>query len=276
MHLCIYHANCADGFGAAWAVRKAFQANGRDIAFHAAKYQTPPPDVTGLNVIMVDFSYPRDMLIEMAEKAATILILDHHKSAEAELIDLPGNIAAYFDMNHSGAMMAWEYFHSGLTPPPLLLHIEDRDLWRFQLSCTREITAALFSHPQEFELWDRLMAAPLESLVADGNAILRAGRKNLQDVLATTRRELIIAGHRVPAANAPHIMASDAGHELAQGHPFAAIYWDTTRGRSFSLRSTDAGLDVSLIAKQFGGGGHRNAAGFTVDRDVAAGFEVSA
>ena len=65
MSMCIYHGNCADGFGAAWVVRKALG----EIDFHPGKYQEPPPDVTGKDVVMVDFSYKRPVLLEMAEKA---------------------------------------------------------------------------------------------------------------------------------------------------------------------------------------------------------------
>ena len=97
MNICIYHGNCADGFGAAWVVRKALG----DIEFFAGKYQEPPPDVTGKNVVMVDFSYKRPVLLEMAEKANSILIIDHHKTAIEDLIDLPSNVITKFDMGHS-------------------------------------------------------------------------------------------------------------------------------------------------------------------------------
>ena len=129
MSMCIYHGNCADGFGAAWVVRKALG----EIDFFPGKYQEPPPDVTGKDVVMVDFSYKRPVLLEMAEKANSILILDHHKTAAEDLLDLPANVTAKFDMGHSGAMLTWEHFFPGEAPPPLLLHIEDRDLWRFVL-----------------------------------------------------------------------------------------------------------------------------------------------
>jgi oligoribonuclease NrnB/cAMP/cGMP phosphodiesterase (DHH superfamily) len=105
MSMCIYHGNCADGFGAAWVVRKAMG----EIDFHPGKYQEPPPDVTGKDVVMVDFSYKRPVLLEMAEKANSILILDHHKTAAEDLLDLPANVTAKFDMGHSGAMLTWEH-----------------------------------------------------------------------------------------------------------------------------------------------------------------------
>ena len=100
--LCIYHAFCADGFGAAWIVRRAL---GDGVEFHAASYGQEPPDVTGRDVLMVDFSYKRPVLVQMAAKAKSILILDHHKTAQADLVDLPDNVQTIFDMERSGAML---------------------------------------------------------------------------------------------------------------------------------------------------------------------------
>ena len=270
MSMCIYHGNCADGFGAAWVVRKALG----DIDFHPGKYQEPPPDVTGKDVVMVDFSYKRPVLLEMAAKANSILILDHHKTAVEDLVDLPANVTAKFDMGHSGAMLTWEHFFPGETPPPLLLHIEDRDLWRFALQNTRQIQANVFSFPYDFQVWDTLMAAAPATLAAEGEAIERKHFKDIRELLGVTTREMVIGGHRVPVANLPYTMSSDAGHEMAKGKPFAACYWDTPKGRVFSLRSTDDGTDVSEVAKQYGGGGHRNASGFTVSFAQAQAFEL--
>ena len=270
MSMCIYHGNCADGFGAAWVVRKALG----EIDFHGAKYQEPPPDVTGKDVVMVDFSYKRPVLLEMAEKANSILILDHHKTSAEDLVDLPANVTAKFDMGHSGAMLTWEHFFPGQEPPPLLLHIEDRDLWRFALQNTRQIQANVFSFPYDFQAWDTLMAAAPAALAAEGEAIERKHFKDIRELLGVTTREMVIGGHRVPVANLPYTMSSDAGHEMAKGRPFAACYWDTPEGRVFSLRSNDEGVDVSEVAKQYGGGGHRNASGFKVSFAAAAAFEV--
>lgn len=261
--LCIYHGSCPDGFGAAWAVREALG----DIAFHSGVYQEPPPDVADRDVVIVDFSYKRPVLLEMASCARSILILDHHKTAQADLIDLPDNVTCQFDMDRSGAMLAWRHFHGDAEPPELLRHIEDRDLWRFALPYTREIHASLTSYPYDFAVWDDLIARDVRELADEGVAIDRKHRKDIDELLAKGQHEMTIAGYRVPAANLPYIFASDAGNVMAQGQPFAACYWDTPDGRQFSLRSTDEGIDVSEIAKRFGGGGHRNASGFKVPRE---------
>lgn len=258
--LCIYHGNCADGFGAATVIRMALGRH--DVEFHAGVYGDQPPDVTGRNVILVDFSYKRPVLLEMAGKAKSILILDHHKSAELDLVDLPSNIEAHFDMERSGAMMAWDYYNQGEEPPALLRHIQDRDLWRFDLEGTREIQACLFSYPYDFELWEQLLCADLQELRKEGEAIERKHHKDIAELIEIAAYRMTIAGHDVPVLNAPYFFSSDAGHVMGEGEPFAACYWDTPDSRVFSLRSADDGLDVSEIAELFGGGGHAHAAGF--------------
>lgn len=273
--MCIYHGNCADGFGAAWVVRKAL---GPDVEFHSAHYGEPAPDVTGKSVIIVDFSYKYDALIALADKAESVLVIDHHKTAMADLVDVPqaepnyeahkknstGKLHALFDMNRSGAGLVWDFFFPQHQRPDLINHIEDRDLWRFNLPGTREIMADLFSYPQDFATWDLLFADDINAIRLDGEAINRQHQKTVADLVRTTKRRMLIGGHDVPVANLPYMFASDAGHLMAEGERFAGSYFDTPEGRTFSLRSTDAGMDVSEIAKLYGGGGHRNAAGFHV------------
>jgi oligoribonuclease NrnB/cAMP/cGMP phosphodiesterase (DHH superfamily) len=274
-YLCIYHGNCADGFGAAWVVRRAL---GTHIDFHAAKHGEPAPDVTGKRVIIVDFSFSLETLTAMAESAESVLVLDHHKTAQAALLEVPaaasshelhqmnrdGRLHALFDMDRSGAGLTWDFFFPDQPRPMLINHIEDRDLWRFKLAGTREVLANVFSYPQDFDVWDTLFAAEVSSLLTDGAAIERQRQKTVADLVRSTRRRMVIGGHDVPVANIPSMFASDAGSIMTAGEPFAACYSDGPEGRSFSLRSTDQGIDVSEIAGQYGGGGHRNASGFRV------------
>lgn len=277
--LCIYHAFCADGFGAAWVVRRVLAAG---VEFHPASYGEDPPDVTDRDVVMVDFSYKRPVLESMARGAHSVLILDHHKTAVEDLAGFVAppsdydawraatggklsqnvRVAALFDMERSGAGIAWDFFNPGQPRPPLIDRLEDRDLWRFKYDDTRAIQANVFSYPYDFEVWDALMTRPLSSLAFEGEAIERKHHKDVAELVGATQRTMVIGGHTVPVANLPYTLTSDAGHLMAQGKPFACCYLDTPKGRTFSLRSTDDGLDVSEIAKAYGGGGHRNAAGF--------------
>lgn len=269
--ICIYHHGCADGFAAAWAVRKHYGDG--EVDFHPGIYGEPPPDVTGRVVILVDFSYKRPVLLQMCEQAECVLIIDHHKTAAADLVDLPGNAVTIFDMARSGAMLAWDHFFPGKLPPVLFDHIQDRDLWQFKLRGTREITAALYSYPMEFAIWDDMMEKLL-TLHSEGTAILRKHDADVDALALGCRRMAWFRGCPAPIANVPYMYASDVAGRLAEGHAFAATYYDDTDGRRWSLRSTQEGADVAQIAEAFGGGGHKHAAGFRMTREEAIDFEI--
>lgn len=264
--LCIYHANCADGFTAAWAVWKKHP----DTEFVPGFYGKEPPDCTGRDVVMVDFSYKRGVLLEIAAVANSVLILDHHKSAQADLVDLPDNVTTVFDMARSGAMMAWQHYHPDETPSDLVVHVQDRDLWLFKRAQTRAFQANLFSLEYTFENWDRVHLDcsddfRYQMFVAEGEAIERKHFKDIKELIRTAASRGVIGGVEVPILNCPYFYSSDAGHQMCQGEAFAACYYDTATHRVFSLRSTEqGGSDVSVIAAKFGGGGHKHAAGFRV------------
>lgn len=287
--ICIYHGGCADGFTAAWAVWRALG----EIDFHPGLYGEAPPDVTGRDVIMVDFSYKRPVIDAMAATCRTMLILDHHKTAEGDLAGIerpyvenmgwedyldsvhnafhqldrdPRAPFAVFDMERSGAQIAWDFFHPQEKRPDLVDYVADRDLWRFDMPFSREVSAWVYSWDMEFERWDHLarelLGTDYSAVVNGGAAILRQHDRNVASLIRATRREMVIGGIAVPTANVPHFMASDAGHVMGEDQPFAATYYDRPGARVFSLRSREGGADVAAIAAQYGGGGHCHAAGF--------------
>jgi oligoribonuclease NrnB/cAMP/cGMP phosphodiesterase (DHH superfamily) len=205
----------------------------------------------------------------MLEECARLVYIDHHKGAIEDMATLiqDGYIEALVAQEHSGAVLAWKYWNkTEHEMPALLRHIEDRDLWRFALAHTREIQANVFSYPYDFEVWDTLMKTPIDDLVRDGIALERKHMKDIRELLEVTERSMIIGGVEVPVANLPYTMSSDAAQMLAtmRKAPFAACYFDTADGRSFSLRSPAGGMNVCAIAQQYGGGGHVHASGFSV------------
>ena len=262
--LCIYHGCCADGFTAAWVVWTWYGEG--HVEFHAATHGGPPPAVEDREVYCVDFSYPRPVIEAMARHATKLTVIDHHITAAQELegvIRNDGVVDGTFDMEKSGCLLTWEWFFKDREPPQALLAVSDRDLWKFELPWTREIFSALTSYPYEFAIWNTLMEADrLDALRQEGIALGRKQQKDIAETIAAGRHLITIAGHTVPACNVPSPWASDAGHILAQGHPFAACFWIDGEKIAFSLRSALDGLDVSEIAKRFGGGGHQHAAGF--------------
>jgi nanoRNase/pAp phosphatase (c-di-AMP/oligoRNAs hydrolase) len=267
--LVIHHGNCQDGFTAAWCAWRRF---GDDAEYLPANYgAAEPPDVTGRDVVILDFSYKRDVLLEMAGKAKSLRVLDHHKTAEA---DLAGLDFCLFDMNRSGAGIAWDELVALPYRSRLVNYVEDRDLWRFKLPQSKQINAYIGTFQQSFETWDRLddaLESNFEGCAEIGQAILNGVDKYVV-AMAEQCRRVTLAGYDVPCVNAPYLNISElVGHLAANTDaPFAVGWFQRGDGRyQYSLRSR-GDFDVSLVAQQFGGGGHKGAAGFSVDARVDA------
>lgn len=270
--VCFYHAGCPDGFGAVWSVRRAWGVDGRYIA---RSHDDPLPleELEDAFVAFVDISARNEALLELSEVASHIVVLDHHVSAQLRYdSDLPTVNALeaagheiHYDLSHSGAVLAWHYFHPGKSPPPLLDYVEDQDLWNWKLVGSEEINAAIASYPRDFETWDALAQRGTEELMREGEPIVRANRMEIQRAIQRPDT-VFIKGERVEAVNAT-VNRSQIGHELAKRRTFGRAWGCVYRLVGTTVHATlysIGDLDVSQIASDLGGGGHRNAAGFTV------------
>jgi oligoribonuclease NrnB/cAMP/cGMP phosphodiesterase (DHH superfamily) len=261
--LILYHADCDDGFGAAYA---AWLSLGDSAEYQPVYYgdQIATERLTGRQVFILDFSFPPDVLGEMAQHAAKIVLLDHHKSAAEQWnnIEPATNVELHFDMDRSGAQMAWDYFHAGLVRPPLIDHIGDRDLWRFALADTKAFCAGLSLIPTSFSSWQAAAAQP-EVLINKGHTVLEVLQRQIDSALRKELRPVTLCGHHGLATNAIS-NTSEIGQAIAKrSGTFSLTFFIKGNEAICSLRSI-APFDVSVIATHFGGGGHAQASGFTV------------
>lgn len=284
--ICIYHHNCLDGLASAWCVDLYYKEHDNKVDFYPGIYNDNPPEVKDRNVLLVDFSYKRPVILEMAKQTRCIVIIDHHEPNIKELTDLPDNVYILFDINHSGCVLTWKSLFKDDTVPYLLEIIEDRDLWKFKILGTKEITTAIFGYgiltfslEDAFDwLSDTYMSSfntnhdfcnnDLNELYHSGRAMIIKQRSDIEAIISLGLRKQWIGGYYVPVVNANRIYGSEIGAILSKGQPFSASYYDDKTCRCYELRSqADTGIDVAEIAKKYGGGGHRNAAGFKVPFD---------
>lgn len=255
----LYHKNCMDGFAAAWAFWKLF---GNDAKYIPVQYGEPLPKIEDQSkVYIVDFSYSRDVLDELYFRSKQLVVLDHHKTAQAELEGLP---YAKFNMTKSGAVLAWEYVFSEKPVPELLLYVQDRDLWQWKLPDSRKINAVLAVHSKEFEIFNSFIDKDKQLLIDEGHILLLSQESVVNSLADKCFFDETKFDQRIPMLNSATLQ-SKIGNELCQRHSdcaFAAIFFYLDLNtRVWSLRSI-GNFDVSEVAKRFGGGGHKNAAGF--------------
>jgi oligoribonuclease NrnB/cAMP/cGMP phosphodiesterase (DHH superfamily) len=242
-----------------------------------AGYSEKAPDVLGRDVYLLDFSYPAEVVEEMLLFAKSVTLIDHHATAIDALWHLipKGLNMRWCNLKQSGATLAWDYIQaiSGTKEklPRLLEHVQDRDLWLFELPGTKAILAYMNSFEFDFKVWNNLMQytrRDYQTVAPKGEAILRSNGLRQKALVKQCTREIELCGYTVPLANISGFDASDVGAILSKGFPFSVTYFDTEVHRVFSLRSSgEFAVDVSEICKKFNGGGHKHAAGFKVLRD---------
>lgn len=316
--LVVYHASCSDGFTAAWA---AWERVGNRAEYVACQYQDDPPDVKGKNVAILDLCFPRKLLEKMTKEAKSLVVLDHHRTAQEDLgasvrkivtigdqeFDVkadrdsfmkalktatPGSLTieekeippfpnAIFDMTKSGALIAWEWFHPGFEVPKLVQHVSDRDLWKFELEGTRLVHAALGLLDFDFEEWKKAALAlekqpNLEKFMQRGDFALEQINKDCESI-AKKAQIIEFEGVKMWTTNYAGRYNSDVAQMLRDREtedgevPGVSLTWFYQQSKNTfrcSLRSRDDRADVSAIAKKYGGGGHRNAAGFEWPDDI--------
>ncbi len=268
----LYHGpECSDGFGAAFCSWLKFRESATYIPVN---YGQPVPDLggPGCDLYILDFSYPKQTLLHLIDEdqPASITILDHHASAQKELEGLVKSdnvmLTIKFDMAKSGARLAWEYFWPNTVVPGLILQVESRELWKFDLPDSREINAAIASYEKKFKLWQGWYEGwyrYADSLADEGEAILRY-QGQMVKMICQHASEVVVDGNKIPVVNTPLLQSEVAG-ELAKGKAFAAVWYLAEDGKErWSFRSDENGIDVSEMAKRVGGGGHPHASGCNI------------
>jgi oligoribonuclease NrnB/cAMP/cGMP phosphodiesterase (DHH superfamily) len=256
--LVIYHANCTDGFGAAYAAWKKF---GDGAQYLPMAFGDELPNVTDKNVYIVDFSFSREVYLEMLKTAKIVTLLDHHKRAFQNIGDCPG---CYFDLSKSGAVLAWEFFHP-LTPvPQFMLYIQDGDLLKFQLPETKAFYRGIHVIPHEFKDWENFENPfYLNSLVEEGKILEKFFQSQVRQIAKNAKPVTLMGKHGL-MVNATYIFATEVGELLAkQCGSYGLVWYEELHHIKCSLRSV-ANFDSSEIAVHFNGGGHPQACAFTV------------
>jgi oligoribonuclease NrnB/cAMP/cGMP phosphodiesterase (DHH superfamily) len=259
----IYHADCTDGFGAAYS---AWKLLGNRAEYYPCKHGSHPPNVIGKRVVILDFSFGNQTIKNMINEAESLLVIDHHKSAMVELHDISNT---HFDMTKSGAMLTWEYFHPGKEPPKFIKYIQDRDLWKWELEYSKEFSAAFDMVPFEFEEFEKFEDdSVFDDAVRRGSYILAYSKTVIKKVCEKASRRRY-SGMDVLVVNSSHWM-SEIGARLSPDCDFAVIWYYDHEDRMIkvSLRSFHDRIDVSEIAKRFGGGGHKKASGFQLSGEL--------
>lgn len=275
MTLVIYHADCFDGVAAAWVAREKY---GNDAEYIPAAYGDTPPDVTDRTVLILDFSYPPNIIAEMCDKAKLVTLLDHHETAIERLEEYfekagyPDNLDLRLDMTRSGAGLAWDIIFPNKPRPEIINYFEDHDLWKFELEDTRKFIAGFATMPIEIDSVTYAQAYS-DHLIDVGEPLV--AQEDQQIARHVEESWLTPFGRQheykdIPVSNVPRYNGSRVGEELIKKYnsPFSITWYEDAKFRYYRLRSLKgSGVNVAEIAETYGGGGHTNAASFKCKRE---------
>lgn len=260
----LYHADCKDGFGAAWAAWKKF---GEEADYIPVYHGRPvPAGLSDKEIYMLDFTYDLERLKQLIANNKRVTAIDHHRSEESAT-KITHEYS--FDNRHSGAVLSWKYFHPDKNTPKLLAYIEDQDLLKYHLPSTLEVCTYVNVLEREFPIWDRLArefedSKLLKRYSEEGKLLVQYNDRLMREI-AKDARLISFAGHKVYIVNAPHRFASAIARILYERHgPFAVIWCEKKDRLGVSLRCRVGSFDVAALAQKFGGGGHPHAAGFSL------------
>lgn len=260
----IYHGHCPDGFGGAWAAWKKF---GNRAAYLPARDRSAPPvPLKNKIVYIIDYTYDGPIIKKLIKDNIRVTAIDHHVSQKAYTMMTD---RYSYDVNRSGAPLAWNYFHPGKPVPALLRYIEDRDIWKWKVPHSKEMLMLVDLVPFDFKLWSVLAKEfddPQKNAVnLKKGTLLALHYRSLYEKLLPNAEPVKFDGKKIYALNCPYYFADDLGHELAiKTHSFALL-WNESGGRiRCSLRSAGK-IDVAKIAQKYGGGGHKASSGFSFD-----------
>ena len=297
--LIIYHGpHCDDGFTSAWIAAKYMEEGGGHFEpdlypmgygeeastelLDFLRGQEPIYD----EVYILDFSLQLDVLEVLCKtvRGAPITILDHHLSAfnmylpnyertpdeYRNFMLFDGQVNILLNNAKSGAGITWEYFYPYSDVPNIVVYVQDRDLWKFELPYTRQIHKYLADQPKTLADWDAVhtkleLINGKQEVVEEGQHLLDIYNAEVADIAADAE-ECSIKGERGLMVECEGQYASDVGNILAQrSGTYGMTYYETSDEDMLkcSLRSK-GDYDVEAIAKKFGGGGHKNAAGFVL------------
>ena len=261
----IYHGNCPDGFSAAWAAWKKF---GDTADYLGLNPRDPAPaDLANKEIYMADICFPKEVLIDLVSKNKKVVVIDHHLSNKDWVTSASENL---FDLNHSGAVLSWQYFYNNQPTPKLLQYIEDMDLWQFKLPNSRELTTYLELFDFDFAVWNKLVKdfeipEKMADFAEKGRLLLSYENQLIKRVIDNHAEPVEFEGIKTTAVNCPNFLASSIGAALVKKTPPIAIIWSRKPGKIVVSLRSDGSVDVSALAARYGGGGHKSSSGFAIE-----------
>ncbi len=258
-----YHKECQDGFSGAWVAWKKFGESADYVPLDNRMMESDKLNLTDKTIYFIDaLPRSRDIIEKIVSQNKSVVGIDHHITNEPWMSLFTEH---RFELDKSGGVLAWEYFFPEKPVPIALLFIQDIDIWKWSLPETKDLATYFELVEFNFDYWEKMVANmedknAREGIIEKSEMLTKYIDMKVKEI-AGEAYPVEFEGMKIMAVNS-NTLSSKVGNMLATNYPPVAIIWAETKDYIYASLRSNGTVDVSEIAKKYGGGGHRAAAGF--------------
>lgn len=222
-------------------------------------------------VFMVDFSLQPFDDMERLNKMVKLVWIDHHKTAldEAYNRGFLASAGQLISTEYAGCELTWKYLYDKASIPTFVYYLGRYDVWKHEnVPGALEFQYGLRGRgpcwPDD-PIWKDLYDdKTVHDIVCEGTLLLKHERTQNAIYMKACGFESSLDGYKCIAVNkgSASSMMFDSVYDPEKHDIMVTFVYRRPKYCTVSLYTKKDDIDVSAIAKKYGGGGHKQAAGF--------------
>ena len=269
---CFYHRSDLDGHCSGAIVKRKYpdcEMIGVDYNDHVCSIKNNE------KVFVVDFSFSKDEMLYL-HRAGQLTWIDHHKSAIEKMKDYDDELEGLREIGKAGCELTWQWLFPEREDMPLAVFLLGRyDVWDHKDEHTLPFQYGVRQFDNTLpdnKIWEDLLGYQpfiIDEIIRNGKLILAYEKSQNAKYAASMSYEAEFESYRAIIMNKAfaNSQAFDSVYD-PEKHDIMILYGVKPGEFKYSIYCTKPDIDVSEIAKKYGGGGHKGAAGFFSDKLV--------
>lgn len=287
----IYHDNCFDGFAGFYIFMKTRKWDKNPIVYPDNPFSNKiPPNIKDKNVIIIDVAYSAKLIEQISHEANMILFIDHHVTIAKDIqnLKLPNPHKIIYDVDECGASLVWKHFFKNKSMPKFVEYIRDNDigLWKmkhtFDFMVFIEMNLPTDPNMKSLKKWDMLLNIEYLNNAITKGQIYNEYKEHLikynsrrHSIVKFPSKKFTIYGnpvlgytgkYKVAVINGGCPSTSLVGKYIVENFDcdFCLIWSYNIKNKKYVISLRSNKTNVGVIAKEFGGGGHKFASAFSL------------
>jgi len=267
---CFYHKSDLDGHCSGAIIKLRYpECEMIGVDYQDSLYDLEPVNIQE-TVYVVDFSFPMQEM-EYLNKNCDLHWIDHHKTSidEAHKKGFISSGGQSLEIGKAGCELTWEYIHPDEKTPLAVYLLGRYDVWDHSDERTLPFQMGMRQYPDTFPdndfIWSNVLSdlKQVQQTLTTGGIILEYQKIQDRMYAKGMAYDAKFEGYRAIVMNKEYSnsKAFDAVYD-PEKHDIMIMFGVKPDSLKYTLFCDKPEIDVSKIAKKYGGGGHRGAAGF--------------